>query len=98
MSGKQKIISQNDYERAGNKFELYIRESDLLLRSDEYIVVHLDGVKFTSQKCKRLSTANKRYVFECLTQTAIYLVISSKAQGLPTLPAMRFQFYLTVHV
>lgn len=73
MSGKQKIISQNDYERAGDKFELYIRESDLLLRSDEYIVVHLDGVKFTSQKCKHLSAVNKRYVFECLTQSAISL-------------------------
>ena len=73
MNGKQKKISQNDYERAGNKFELYIRESDLLLRSDEYIVVHLDGVKFTSQKCKHLSAVNKRYVFDCLTQTAIYL-------------------------
>lgn len=73
MSGKQKIISQNDYERAGKKFELYIRESDLLLRSDEYIVVHLDGVKFTGQKCKNLSATCKKYVFDSLTQTAINL-------------------------
>ncbi len=73
MSDKQKIISQSDYERAGKKFELYIRESDLLLRSDEYIVVHLDGVKFTGQKCKNLSATCKKYVFDSLTQTAINL-------------------------
>lgn len=73
MSVKQKIISQNDYEKAGKKFELYIRESDLLLRSDEYIVLHLDGVKFTGKKCKQLSADNKKYVFDCLMQTAINL-------------------------
>lgn len=73
MSNKQKKISQYDYEKAGKKFELYIRESDLLLRSDEYIVVHLDGVKFTGKKYKQLSADNKRYIFDCLTQTAINL-------------------------
>ena len=73
MSSTQKKISQYDYEKAGKKFETYIRESDLLLRSDEYIVVHLDGVKFTGKKCKQLSADNKKYVFDCLMQTAINL-------------------------
>lgn len=73
MSGKRKTISQYDYEKAEKKFELYIRESDLLLRSDEYIVMHLDGVKFTGKKCKQLSADNKKYVFACLMQTAINL-------------------------
>lgn len=73
MRDKQKKISQYDYVKTGIKFERYIRETDLRLRSDEYIIVHLDGVKFTSQKCKHLSVANKKLVFDCLVKTAMNL-------------------------
>ena len=33
--------------QVGHQFEFYIRESDARLRTDENIIIHLDGVDFT---------------------------------------------------
>lgn len=69
----QKKLSQSDYNNGGKKFFPLIRETDIRLRSDEYIVIHLDGVKFTSKHLKSLDTSTKRQVFDCLTNAAIDL-------------------------
>lgn len=60
MKDSQKRITQADYIREGIKFETYIRESDVRLRSDEYIVIHLDGVKFTGNYYKKYSNDDKK--------------------------------------
>ena len=44
---KQKNISQYQFCKTAESFEFYIRERDICLRTDEYIIVHLDGVDFT---------------------------------------------------
>lgn len=55
----QKKITQFEYTKSGEKFFPLIRESDIILRSDEYIVIHLDGVKFTSRYLKAVIEALK---------------------------------------
>ncbi len=69
----QKYITQKDYIRAGEKFEPYIRETNRLLRNDEYIVMHLDGVKFTSKYLKSYDSNVKKQFFDCLVSSAIEL-------------------------
>ena len=66
MKKSQKKITQGDYIREGVNFETYIRESDVILRSDEYIIVHLDGVKFTSKYYKMFSKEDKKKIIESL--------------------------------
>lgn len=39
MKKSQKRITQGDYIREGVNFETYIRENDIILRSDEYITI-----------------------------------------------------------
>lgn len=70
MKKPQKRITQGDYIREGVNFETYIRESDIILRSDEYIIVHLDGVKFTSKYYKTFSKGDKKKVVETLAKVA----------------------------
>ena len=70
MKKTQKRITQGDYIREGRDFEAYIRESDVILRSDEYIIVHLDGVKFTGKYYKTFSKEDKRKVVETLANVA----------------------------
>lgn len=45
----QKKITQKDYKAAEKTFERYMREADVLLRNDEYVIIHLDGVNFTKR-------------------------------------------------
>ncbi|MBR2376875.1 MAG: hypothetical protein IKA85_03750 [Clostridia bacterium] len=70
MKDSQKRITQADYIREGIKFESYIRESDVRLRSDEYIVIHLDGVKFTGNYYKKYSNDDKKQVVRALANVA----------------------------
>ena len=69
----QKKVTRFDYTKSGEKFFPLIREADIILRSDEYIVIHLDGVKFTSRYLKAVDRSIKKQVFECLTTAAIEL-------------------------
>lgn len=70
MKTSQKRVTQENYIREGLKFETYIRESDIILRSDEYIIVHLDGVKFTGKYYKRFSKESKEKVVVALANVA----------------------------
>ena len=63
---EQKKITQKDYIVDGKEFEPFIRESDVLLRNDEYIVIHLDGVHFTSGFFRNFPKEKKKKVFDCL--------------------------------
>lgn len=75
MKDSQKRITQADYIREGIKFETYIRESDVRLRSDEYIVIHLDGVKFTGNYYKKYSNDDKKQVVVALANVAKMLCV-----------------------
>lgn len=46
---QQKKISQYDYQNAIKPFEQFIREKDIRLRTDEYIILHFDGVGMTKK-------------------------------------------------
>ena len=70
MKKEQKRITQADYMREGVKFDSYIRESDLRLHTDEYVVVHLDGVKFTGKYYRAFSRQEKKQVVEALANVA----------------------------
>lgn len=70
MKDSQKRITQADYIREGVKFDSYIRESDLRLHTDEYVVVHLDGVKFTGKYYRAFSRQEKKQVVEALANVA----------------------------
>ena len=58
---------------ADKKFEAYKRKTDRVLRADQFIVVHIDGIKFTSKYLKKLTNENKEKVFNILSDTAIDL-------------------------
>lgn len=66
----QKKISQYDYKNKGKIFEPYIRESDYRLKTDEYIVIHLDGVGFTSKYYKNISNNARKIIVNALMQVA----------------------------
>lgn len=70
---KHKVITQEMFLRADKKFESYKRETDMILRSDEYIVAHIDGIKFTSKYLKKLTNEDKEKVFNILVDTAMTL-------------------------
>lgn len=63
---KQKIISQNDYLKAMKPFEIYIREADHILRTDEYIIIHLDGVGMTKNVLGKLNDEDRKSFSNCL--------------------------------
>lgn len=67
---KQKKITQYDYNKAGKVFDSHIKESDYRLKPDEYIVVHLDGVKFTSNYYKKMTEKNRKTVVGLLVKVA----------------------------
>jgi tRNA(His) 5'-end guanylyltransferase len=73
MKDKQKRVTQSDYVSEGAKFAQYIREGDVRLRTDEYVVVHLDGVKFTGKYYKSFSSQEKKEVVESLANVAQFL-------------------------
>lgn len=67
---KQKKITQGEFVSVGKNFENYIRESDFRLRTDESIVIHLDGVGFTHKYYKKFSENTKNRVVEILADAA----------------------------
>lgn len=67
---KQKKITQRDYQNANIPFEPFIREADIRLRTDEYIVLHFDGVGMTKKYLSHMSQNDKKIFSECLLQTA----------------------------
>lgn len=68
---RQKKITQYDYKKEGKQFENYIRESDFRLKTDESIIVHLDGINFTRKYYKLLSSENKKLVIKALADSAL---------------------------
>ena len=55
IMNKQKEITQKQYVGIGKNFDYYIRESDICLRTDECIVIHLDGIGFTHKYYNKFS-------------------------------------------
>ena len=70
---RQKYITQTQFKEADKKFETYKKNTDVVLNADEYIVVHIDGIKFTSKYLKNLPKDFKEKVFNVLVDTAIKL-------------------------
>lgn len=66
----QKIITQGEYTAKGLQFENNIRESDYRLRTDEYIVIHVDGVKFTSKYLHNMSLNELKECNDALVEAA----------------------------
>ena len=66
---KQKRITQSDYINDGRSFEPFIRESNVLLRNDEYIVIHLDGVHFTNKYFRGFSQKERCDIFKSLVNS-----------------------------
>lgn len=67
---QQKIITQYEFCKAGKSFEFYIRKSDIRLKKDKYIIIHLDGVRFTRKYYKRLNSEVKERVIKALAISA----------------------------
>lgn len=68
---KQTKITQYDYKNEGKQFENYIRESDFRLKTDENIIVHLDGIGFTHKYYKQLSAEIKKLVIKAIADSAL---------------------------
>lgn len=68
---RQKKITQYDYKNEEKQFEKYIRESDFRLKTDESIIVHLDGVGFTRKYYKQLDAENKKAVIKAIADSAL---------------------------
>ena len=71
--GKQEFITQKQFKEADKIFEKYKNNTDIVLNENEYIVVHIDGIKFTSKYLKNLPNDFKEKVFNVLVDTAIKL-------------------------
>lgn len=69
----QKKITQKDYKAAEKTFERYMREADVLLRNDEYVIVHLDGVNFTKRYFSKFDCTERKQVFCDFVSAAIEL-------------------------
>ena len=67
---KQKNISQYQFCKTAESFEFYIRESDICLRTDEYIIVHLDGVDFTHKYYRQYNSEIKGRVVNAIAESA----------------------------
>lgn len=67
---QQKKISQYDYQNTIKPFEQFIREKDIRLRTDEYIILHFDGVGMTKKYLSRMASSDKKVFAECLLKTA----------------------------
>lgn len=68
--GKQKNISQYQFCKTAESFKSYIRESDICLRTDEYIIVHLDGVDFTHKYYRQYNSEIKGRVVNAIAESA----------------------------
>lgn len=68
---RQKKITQYDYKNAEKQFENYIKESDFRLKTDESIIVHLDGINFTRKYYKQLDAENKKAVIKAIADSAL---------------------------
>lgn len=68
---RQKKITQYDYKNEEKQFENYIRESDFRLKTDESIIVHLDGVGFTRKYYKQLDAEKKKAVIKAIADSAL---------------------------
>lgn len=79
---KQKKITQYDYQNAIKPFEQYVREADTRLRTDEYIILHFDGVGMTKKYLSKMSQHDKKIFSECLFQTAKNLCVYFKSTRL----------------
>lgn len=66
----QKKVTQGEYTAKGLQFENNIRESDYRLRTDEYIVIHVDGVKFTSKYLHNMSLNELKECNDALVESA----------------------------
>lgn len=78
----QKKITQSDYLKAVEPFEHYIRETDFRLKTDEYIVLHFDGVGMTKKYLGHMTTSDKKIFSECLLHTAQALCVYFKSTRL----------------
>lgn len=67
---KQKKITQFDYLNAIEPFEYFIRETDIRLKTDEYIILHFDGVGMTKKYLSKMKQNDKKVFSECLHKTA----------------------------
>ncbi|MDE6059494.1 MAG: tRNA(His) guanylyltransferase Thg1 family protein [Clostridia bacterium] len=67
---KQKKITQVDYLKAVEPFEFFIRETDLRVKTDEYIILHFDGVGMTKKYLSHMNRSDKKIFSECLLKTA----------------------------
>ena len=67
---KQKNISQCKFCKTAESFKSYIRESDICLRTDEYIIVHLDGVDFTHKYYRQYNSEIKGRVVNAIAESA----------------------------
>ena len=67
---KQKNISQYQFCKTAESFEFYIRESDICLRTDEYIIVHLDGVDITHKYYRQYNSEIKGRVVNAIAESA----------------------------
>lgn len=65
--------NSSGYENAMKPFEQYIRETDCILRSDEYILVHLDGLRMTKKYLRKMDEAERQTFSSCLLSTAMNL-------------------------
>ncbi len=67
---KQKNISQCKFCKTAESFKSYTRESDICLRTDEYIIVHLDGVDFTHKYYRQYNSEIKGRVVNAIAESA----------------------------
>ena len=66
----QKEITQKQYVGIGKNFDYYIRESDICLRTDECIVIHLDGIGFTHKYYNKFSEDIKHRIVKALADSS----------------------------
>lgn len=60
----------NKYESAMKPFEQFISDSDHILRAEEPILVHLDGVGMTRKYLRKMDEAERHTFSDCLLTTA----------------------------
>ncbi len=67
------IPNQREYLAKGEKFKNHVKEFDKYLRTDECIIVHIDGVDFTSGYYKKLKVPYDYNCFKAICNTAVKL-------------------------
>lgn len=81
MSSKT-YITQKAFQKMGVEFDYYIRESDTRLRTDENIIIHLDGVDFTHKYYRQLSADTKKAVVKALVTASQKICESVSSVGI----------------